>query len=335
MRRWACGWALAALSVVLVLAGGCAQGAPRLASSWPKASAEATIAAPPETMKWPLTGEPLPAAPSAVRTPLAALLPLRPVSRAPAGVSAADVVYEWGSGGTDAQLLALLQSALPRAIGPLGSASRIARTVAGQYAAVTCSLAATDPTSPDVPGAVTPLRAPALFGTGPAGTPPGIYLLARKAGAAVSAASPSAQRPARLFFRASVDATEPIHSVTVPIASASVRWSYSPVARSYERFVGASRQRDSATGAPITAENVVVVWARPVGDGSSGGAGELSLVGQGQASVFRNGVREDGHWRAVADGPPRLTADDGRPILLAPGTTWFEVVPLTANITLD
>jgi Protein of unknown function (DUF3048) C-terminal domain/Protein of unknown function (DUF3048) N-terminal domain len=331
------------MAVLVVFLGGtvgCANQSPRLASSWPKASVEATIAAPPGMAKWPLTGRAQPVGSGADRAPFAVLLTRRPANRQTAGIGSADVVYEWGGSSSDTQVEALVQSSLPKSIGPIGPPASIAQVIAQQYGAVQCSLSATAsspmPDASGEPGAMTPLRFPTVFSGGPAGAPGGVYLLPRKASATIPRMEAAVHRLARLYFSASVDATQPISSVTVPLsANAAVHWSYVAGTRSYLRAADGREQRDVLTGKTIAAQNVVVVWARPEEGGSPGGSAGLSLTGQGQVSVFRDGIRSDGHWRATSDSPPRFTAEDDAPILLAPGATWFEIIPLTANITLE
>jgi hypothetical protein len=247
------------------------------------------------------------------------------------------VVYEWGGVGTNTLVTAVVQSTPPSAIGPLGAVDPTSGAISRQYHAVLCSLAQNDSSEPpdlgDSARVVTPKSDPNFFGKGPSTAPAGVYLFAGKA---ATAFPPSAeQRPVRLIFSGSIDATEPISSVSVPLAAnGAVRWTYRPRTDDYERSVQGVLQHDALTGKVVSTKNVVVLWARPAQSGSQSNSAVLSLVGQGQASVFRGGVRADGHWRATADAPPGFTADDGASIALAAGTTWFEVVPLSAVISL-
>jgi hypothetical protein len=338
MQRRACVFTVAALALALGGSAACTPRSPQVSSPWPQASAEATVVAPQSGTRWPLTGVAEPATAKSERLALAAVLAAGPANRPLAGVAGADVVYEWAVPGAQVRVVAVLQSLLPQSVGPLGGTTPMADSVALQYRAVTCSLAATGSPQPaSVAGStqtLTPSGSPSVFGAGPTGAARGLYLLAKRAKVAVGPPKPGGAGPARLFFSASTDATQPVGSVSVPLAVGStVRWTYRAATRSYERSAQGRQQRDALTGKAITATNVIVLWTRAVQDGAADVA-DLSLTGQGQASIFRDGVRAEGHWRATPDGPPRFTAADGTPILLAPGTTWFEVVPLTANITL-
>jgi hypothetical protein len=246
-------------------------------------------------------------------------------------VGSADVAYEWGSTRTATQVLALFQSSLPADTGALGASNASAQVVAAQYAATLCALGGAGA----VTTAAVPATFPGLFSGAPSGGAPGVYLLARKAGAVLPRATAGGAGLARLFFSASADSTQPIASVTVPVAPGSpVTWKFQREQGFYLRTVQGDDAHDSLSGKPISVSNLVVMWARPVQDDSGTNTGQLLLTGQGQASIFRDGVRSVGHWLAAPDGPPHFTADDGSAILLAPGSTWFEIVPLTANITL-
>ena len=53
-----------------------------------------------------------------------------------------------------------------------------------------------------------------------------------------------------------------------------------------------------------------------------------------EVTVFRDGQRIDGRWKADGASPPTFYADSGQAIRLAAGTTWFEVIPLSTNISM-
>ena len=105
----------------------------------------------------------------------------------------------------------------------------------------------------------------------------------------------------------------------------------------YLRRVNKKVAADSVDDKPISARNVVVMWARYSAldsDIAGDGGYDVTLGASGQASVFRDGVRIDGRWSADGDSPPRFTSREGSSIRLGPGNTWFEVIPLSANITM-
>ena len=114
-------------------------------------------------------------------------------------------------------------------------------------------------------------------------------------------------------------------------------WRFDALSGTYMRNVNRKAALDALDHKRISAKNVVVLWTRYTAldsDLAGGGGFDVTLGGQGQASVFRDGDRFDGKWRADGNTPPRFVAEDGSPIRLAPGATWFEVIPISANITL-
>jgi hypothetical protein len=174
-----------------------------------------------------------------------------------------------------------------------------------------------------------------------AGAYSGSYLLGREAARIVDmyGATVTSETAARLRFAESNPTTaNPIVGVSVPFSTAfNVAWEFDAVSGTYVRTVNRKAARDALTRTRVSAKNVVVLWVRYTAldpDLAGGGGYDVTLGGQGQASVFRDGERFDGKWKADGNTPPRFVAEDGSSIRLAPGNTWFEVIPLSANITL-
>jgi hypothetical protein len=50
--------------------------------------------------------------------------------------------------------------------------------------------------------------------------------------------------------------------------------------------------------------------------------------------LYRNGVEVSGTWsRASASDPMTMTDSTGKPMKLAPGITWVELVPDTSTVS--
>ncbi|HEV7888070.1 MAG TPA: DUF3048 domain-containing protein [Acidimicrobiales bacterium] len=87
-------------------------------------------------------------------------------------------------------------------------------------------------------------------------------------------------------------------------------------------------------GRQLRATNVVVLFtgyttAAGVVDAAGAPVLTTSVVGRGQAWVFRNGQRVEATWtRSSSREALRVTTADSRPVALAPGTTWVELAPL-------
>ncbi len=93
----------------------------------------------------------------------------------------------------------------------------------------------------------------------------------------------------------------------------------------------------TASGAQVSAANVVVIEADEVSTGMVDSSGarvpEFVFVGTGKATVFTAGKRIDGVWtkptlRSVAT----LTTADGAVIELTPGRTWIELIGAGSGI---
>ncbi len=105
----------------------------------------------------------------------------------------------------------------------------------------------------------------------------------------------------------------------------------------YTRVQGGQTTIDAATGKPVVATNVVVIYTdimptNIVEDSVGSLSLEIRSTGSGKATIFNRGQRFDGRWKRSGTDPYAffVQLDDGRavPIPLVPGgTTWFHVVP--------
>ena len=124
-------------------------------------------------------------------------------------------------------------------------------------------------------------------------------------------------------------------AITIPYrAGFTVRYQYDPGSRSYARFQDGVREADGATGEVIAAKNVVVIGTEVhfTTDYGLGPAGSpklfMQLVGSGQASVFRDGRREDVTWiRPDVFDVFQFRNAAGEAVRLEPGQTWIHIVP--------
>jgi hypothetical protein len=91
------------------------------------------------------------------------------------------------------------------------------------------------------------------------------------------------------------------------------------------------------TGAPITADTVVVAFVEQIDTGrfdSAGGAvPDFVVTGRGEAVVFRDGRAFAGTWQRPAnDEFFRFFRPDGREIPMDPGRTWLHITPTTGSV---
>ncbi len=127
-------------------------------------------------------------------------------------------------------------------------------------------------------------------------------------------------------------------------------WDYDPAIHKYFRYqeandiLGKNSEAyaplsDAQTGLPVTAENVVVLFAPYTFANRYDAHDEvyhIDLIDSGSAYVFRDGYAVPAIWkRADKNQPLLLTTLTGVPIYLRPGRTFYEVMGVTSTHTHD
>jgi hypothetical protein len=102
-----------------------------------------------------------------------------------------------------------------------------------------------------------------------------------------------------------------------------------------ERFLreqyGAPHVTES--GEQISAANVVVPRVDIATGPRGGGTVAIDVIGEGEATVFRDGRAFEARWRKDSvDAQFEWLTPDGEPLPLAPGQTWVELVPVTGSV---
>jgi hypothetical protein len=336
---------LAALVLaVVLLGGGCVPKAAEVSAVWPPATVEATTTPTEGIMKAPLTGEPV--AETVVTTVPTCVKVRQSAAGKTWGVGAADVVYETGDAGGDNTRLACLYSGdVPKRIGPIAAVGMPDLWIVPQYRAMLFSAGATASLDASLQrwpyGSDAAVTRGSPFDDAYSQKKSQLFLTGSRARKLADrhASSITSAGPARLQFSESVpESATAIAHVAVPFSKAfAVGWKWDEKSDGYLRAVNKKTAVDSLGGKPISARNVVVMWARYSAldsDLAGDGGYDVTLGASGQASVFRDGIRIDGRWSADGDSPPRLMSREGSSIRLGPGRTWFEVIPLSANITM-
>ena len=89
---------------------------------------------------------------------------------------------------------------------------------------------------------------------------------------------------------------------------------------------------DKLDGAQVAATNIVVLSvkiARSYLDRKYGHIPKTLMIDTGKAWVFTGGKYVEATWsKASATSPIVLTDEAGAPVLLAPGNTWVELMPV-------
>ncbi len=108
--------------------------------------------------------------------------------------------------------------------------------------------------------------------------------------------------------------------------SNKVRWEWNGVG--WVRYQGGNLH--TTDGEPVNAANVVVVSVKSVATGLFDSTGapvpEFVFVGTGNAVIYTDGRRIDGHWTRPTLRSPAILHGNGKVIELTPGRTWVEIV---------
>ncbi|MGH2472696.1 MAG: DUF3048 domain-containing protein [Candidatus Limnocylindria bacterium] len=308
--------------------------------------------------RWPLTGMPL-AGGSASKRPLYVKIDNNPTARPHYGIAQADQVYEWLVEGLTTRLAAVYQSKDPDVIGSVRSARMT-------DAPIIPSLAGAFVYSGGGPEELMRIHYDAFvtyryidlapsYGWGyRVGFRPGPYNYFTTYGNVRDslAAAPDGDQPVSIpswdflpptatdplagGMTGSIDAT----GITVPYrAGFEVGYRYDPASRSYARFQAGVREVDGATREVVAARNIVVIQTQvhfttefgldPAGNPKL----DMTLIGTGVGSVFRDGKRQDVIWtRPDIFDVFTLRNLNGEAVRLSPGQTWIHIVPVDWTI---
>ena len=303
--------------------------------------------------RWPLTGMPL-AGGSASKRPLYVKIDNNPHARPHYSINKADQVYEWLVEGLTTRLAAVFQSKDPDVIGSVRSA-RMTDTP------IIPSLNAAFVYSGGGPEELMKLHYDAAVVDRYIDLAPGYgwgyrvgfreapynYFTTYKNLQDALAGAPDGDQPVSIpswnFLPASV--TDPLAggmagsidatSITIPYrALFTVGYRYDAASGSYARFQDGVREVDGQTNQAVAAKNIVVIQTEvhfttdfgldPAGNPKL----DMTLVGTGNGSVFRDGKRQDITWtRPDIFDVFTLRNSNGEAVRLDPGQTWIHIVP--------
>lgn len=258
--------------------------------------------------------------------------PARPQS----GVNSADVVYETITEGGETRLNCIFQSNVPKQIGPVRSARLSDAWIIPQYKGMlfnsgensqvrnTLDKVGIDDMSHS---AASELYERVNFKS----MPHNLYLNTKRAYKVAK----------KLEYETSYDDLTPLEygenknienttagSVTINYNS-KVKWDWDPEREMYMRSMSDEPFIDEIDEKQVEASNIVILKAVYTQQTKVDAAGsptyDISLIGEGDAILFQNGVKYEGSWVAESDAPPIFKDKDGNIIKLAVGKTWFEV----------
>ena len=300
---------------------------------------------PPKPIVWPLTGLPSDAE-AITRRPLSIKVENSREARPQTGLQSADVVYESIAEGGITRFNVIYQSQLPAEVGPVRSARLADRFIVPQYGALFAFSGASsevhdairakglDDLSQDAGVSAPYRRSPNRYAPHNLyADPSGFYTVAESRSMAV------VSEPKPLAFAldgSTLETTATASAVNVPFSAYNtVDWTYDAGIGAYKRVNNGTAFTDAATGEQVHAKNVVILFTQyipgPMNKGSV--TYDIPLDTEGRVTIFSNGLRIEGKWKGSADQPPVFTDEAGKPILLAPGNTWFQVVSSEVAVT--
>jgi hypothetical protein len=125
------------------------------------------------------------------------------------------------------------------------------------------------------------------------------------------------------------------HTLSLPFVI-PVQYTFEPADSGYYRTLDSQPHLDLLTGEPIRASNIAVVYVpQQLIPGDPEGRLEFETSGEGEAIVFTCGRQVPGRWvKESSAAELRLLDDQGREIILAPGSLWIEVLAPGQEVSL-
>jgi hypothetical protein len=340
--------AVSVVAVASLLLGGCGKTATQAAVTPPAVTATPAVAAskvaPPKPdvpAVWPLTGV---ATNALVERPALAIKIENPREARPqTGLEFADMVWEEVVEGGVTRLAAVFHSNIPGEVGPV-------RSVRPMDPAITAPLKGLVVFSGGAAPFVAAVRAAGLQvisqDTGNAGffrtkDRPAPHNLHGTPSTFLNQADANHQAsPPRQFSFARTAALGTAVALGAPATAVNVRmsgysqpgWTWSAPGNAWLRSEGGTPDT-TTSGARVSAQNVVILQVPVVTTGYVDVAGnpvpETKLVGTGNGLLATGGKTIAITWsKASIDAPVTLAASGAPTALLAPGTTWIELVPI-------
>lgn len=331
--------ALAIMAALVVALTGCSSSGPEptptATSQTPTPSPTPTPTPTPPPL-WPLTGLP---APNHDGAPLIAVkVENSRAARPQTGLEGADiVVVEMVESGLT-RYHALYNSVIPPVVGPVRSVRPMDAAILGPWQAALVYSGGQPQFERRVAGAgIQLLYEDPRFGffrdrSRPA--PHNLYVRLPEAIAVIERTAP----PAPMFqFSETPPVGAPVAWLRAQYPTARSGWEWDAASGSWLRFDDgvASVAADATTRLRATNVLVLRVATRDTGLRDSAGAPvpETILTGSGELSLFSGGQVVTGTWSKGGDNDPFVFTDAaGQPLLLRPGTTWVELLPVQGTL---
>jgi hypothetical protein len=126
----------------------------------------------------------------------------------------------------------------------------------------------------------------------------------------------------------------PANQLEIGYQGTNLLWQYNPGDGRYYRWTEGTPHLDANDGRQLQFENIIVLGAHHqetdiIEDAGGNLSLQIQIWGEGPVSIFRNGQRFEGRWRRAVAGQMLTFYDlDGLPLPLAPGRSFFQIVPI-------
>ncbi len=128
------------------------------------------------------------------------------------------------------------------------------------------------------------------------------------------------------------------HKISLPYSDMySVSYEYDSENKVYKRFVD-GKEHMSQTDECLTAKNIIVyrVQNYTLNDGENKGRQDLKNIGSGKGYYITNGKVTDIKWHKESrNGKTIYTKADGTELILNPGNTYIQIVPVNCGIIVE
>jgi hypothetical protein len=360
MRNW-----LVCISCGVVLLAGCTSGSKK---AQPSATRPTSSSAPSTTTATPSPSpspKPKPK-PQARRVEPLTGVPVRTVARRPVlvvkvenslaarpqtGIGRADIVAEELVEGGITRFAAMFHSALPHTVGPVRSLRDVDRAIAGPTRGVLVASGAASVVRRRVARGAAQVTLPTDAGryfvrTSGRPAPHNLYL---KPSGVLHVARRGHRTPPRTTYlpfaptaaqSTAVRYGHTVHRINLRFSpGADPRWTYDQHSHTWLRSEGSTPSR-LTSGRRMTARTVLVVRVHTRDAGYRDPAGNFVpktvFIGRGRAMVFCEGRRISAEWiKKAPRAPLQLRTRYGhKPLLIAPGRTWIEMLPTSGTLGL-
>lgn len=275
-----------------------------------------------------------------------------PAARPQSGLGRADIVVEELVEGGITRYAALFQSRDPGTLGPVRSLRNVDASIAAPTRGLLAFSGAAGVVHRIVQRAPVQLLSPteaadAFRRTSSRKAPHNLYA---GAGTLWAHADSRHQAPPMPYLPFAADAaaagtaagnpaSKPAQSVALTFSpSERPSWTFQPSSGTWLRSEG-SKPATAADGSRLAADNVLVLTVRTRDAGYKDPVGnpvpETVLTGSGRLTVLTGGRQVSGTWhKASRDSRLTFTGADDRPLPIAPGRSWLELVPTSGSIQI-